>query len=132
MKTNTLKNIFFIFCWLGFQYSYAQAGKGTNFEKVNRFSLSSEAVYKLYPPENKAFGPKSDSLLLITGIEHLYYNGSYYSTKNFADYFKWYVDKHWHLFEDNTQFDYYYLTKNYEAMFTWLEQNLQPAEKPKE
>lgn len=132
MKSNALNIVLIALFSIGFLNSNAQAGKGTNFEKVNRFSLSSEAVYKLYPPENKAFGPKSDSLLTATGIEHLYYNGSYYSTKNFADYFKWYVDKHWHLFEDNTQFDYYYLTKNYEAMFEWLEKNLQPPEKPKE
>lgn len=92
----------------------ANLGFGQLLHTVPYFDWSSKTAFELSPPPLiKGYGYYSDSLSKAhDGVQFYEYNQVYYPIETWADYYYWFTDAYWFMFEVPQLYDYYYLTDN--------------------
>ena len=93
-------------------------------DRLSWWQWSDENVFSLQKqPIIQRFGPESDSLKNTFGVDFYELDGTYYSVANWADYYYWYVNAYWFLFNNPELYIHAYLSDNDLLMVSYVAGN---------
>lgn len=75
-------------------------------------------------PSIKGYGPLSDSLKAIFKVDFFRIGDDYYPIASWADYYYWFINKYWYLFNKNRElYEFYYITGDNLGMAAYIAGN---------